>query len=291
MWKTIKKVSKIMYVGFLLSMIAYMVAMYFYPTQVSQFIGYKFYVVLSDSMEPQIPTFSLICTKVEPPTKELNLKKDDIITFYADRFDKNIIVTHHFNQTDKDISGNTIYRTNAQGKTELDMYRTERKDIIGTYAFHIPYVGKLFLFLKSKYGALMLAEIFTIMLINRTIQARWAEKEEKKANVGKEKHATDDDNKNQRVVDGFIFKNVKFDYVSQYCFFSGVVVNNTQQPIHYLLVEFTFFDQDKKILKQEKWHLIGKHYISQHMSIPFEYIMEDIKEISSYEIKVVSYKH
>ena len=60
------------------------------------------------------------------------------------------------------------------------MYLVERKDIIGTYVFHIPYVGKFVLFLKSKYGFIWIMEVALIMLVNRLIAARWEEKEASK---------------------------------------------------------------------------------------------------------------
>lgn len=178
MGKVIKRIVNIVFVAVVLLLAAYTFLMAKYPDETARFTGFRLYAVLTDSMEPRIPTFSLVCTRVIDPDEPLHLKKGDIITFKADRFGDDILLTHHFNKTEKDFQGNTIYRTNAEGKDNLDMYKTLRKDIIGTYVFHIPFIGKIFLFLKSKFGILLYAELAVIWLFNKTIRTRWAEKEQ-----------------------------------------------------------------------------------------------------------------
>ena len=178
MRNVIKRIANIVFVVVVLLLAAYTFLMAKYPEETAQITGYRLYAVLTDSMEPRIPTFSLVCTKVLDPEEPLHLKKGDIITFKADRFGDDILLTHHFNKTEKDFQGNTIYRTNAEGKDNLDMYKTLRKDIVGTYVFHIPFIGKIFLFLKSKFGILLYAELAVIWLFNKTIRTRWAEKEQ-----------------------------------------------------------------------------------------------------------------
>ena len=178
MGKGIKRIANIVFVVVVVLLAAYTFLMAKYPDETAQVTGYRLYAVLTDSMEPRIPTFSLVCTKVLDPEEPLHLNKGDIITFKADRFGDDILLTHHFNKTEKDFQGNTIYRTNAEGKDNLDMYKTLRKDIIGTYVFHIPFIGKIFLFLKSKFGILLYAELAVIWLFNKTIRTRWEEKEQ-----------------------------------------------------------------------------------------------------------------
>lgn len=157
-------------------LIVYIALMIFAPKKMNNIIDYKFYTVLTNSMEPRIPTYSLVCVKNFKKDEAINLKPQQIITFHADRFGEKIIITHHFNKTEKDEDGNTIYRTNAEGKDNLDMYETTRDDLIGTYVFHIPYIGKLALFFKSKFCFIWLGELFTIFLINTLVKILWGEK-------------------------------------------------------------------------------------------------------------------
>ena len=63
------------------------------------------------------------------------------------------------------------------GKDFYDNYETKRSDILGTYVYHIPFLGKVFLFLKSTFGFVLYGELLVIYLVNRLIQQRWEEKE------------------------------------------------------------------------------------------------------------------
>lgn len=67
------------------------------PITVPRLFGYDIYTVISGSMEPAIPTGSLIYTKEIPPKE---VKKEDVIAFYRGT-DSGAIVTHRVvkNQT------------------------------------------------------------------------------------------------------------------------------------------------------------------------------------------------
>lgn len=149
----------------------------YFPDKVTQLTGYRLYTVMTDSMEPTIPTFSLVLTRIIPIEEEI--KPDTIVTFKANRFGDNILLTHYFRETQVGNDGNTYYRTQAEGKDFFDNYETKRSDIIGTYVCHIPFVGKFFLFLKSEFGFIWYGELAIVFLINKVIKTRWDEKEEK----------------------------------------------------------------------------------------------------------------
>ena len=174
--KILKKFIKIISYLAILLLVTYMVLIILVPKKVNNIIHYKFYTVLTSSMEPTIPTYSLVCVRTFKEDESIDLNSQQIITFNANRFGENIIITHHFNKTEIDENGNTIYRTNAEGAENLDAYKTKRSDLIGTYIFHIPYIGKFVLFLKSKFGFILYGELTIIFLINNLIRARWEEK-------------------------------------------------------------------------------------------------------------------
>lgn len=170
-----KFIKIITYLAILL-LIIYIISIKLVPEKVNNIIDYKFYTVLTNSMEPTIPTYSLVCIKKVKEDEVLNLNSQQIITFNANRFGKNIIITHRFNKTEIDENGNIIYRTNAEGSENLDVYKTKRSDLIGTYIFHIPFIGKFILFLKSKFSFILYGELATIFLIDNLIRTRWKEK-------------------------------------------------------------------------------------------------------------------
>lgn len=141
------------------------------PEKITSTLNYQFYTVLTNSMEPKILTYSLVLVKKFKPDEQIQLQPQQNITFHADRFGQSIIITYHFNKTEITDEGITIYRTNAEGKDQLDFYQTTREDLIGTYLFHIPYIGKIILFLKSDFGFILYGEF----LINALIRSRWEE--------------------------------------------------------------------------------------------------------------------
>lgn len=164
-----KFAKKIFYLLFIF-LILYILIMIFLPEKINDIINYKFYIVLTNSMEPKIPTYSLVLIKKFEKNENINLKSQQIIAFHAERFGQNIILTHYFNKTEITEDGTLIYRTNASNKENLDIYKTKRDDLIGIYIFHIPYIGKFFLFLKSKFGFLLYIELIIIFLINHLIR-------------------------------------------------------------------------------------------------------------------------
>ena len=273
MGKVIKRIVNIVFVAVVLLLAAYTFLMAKYPDETARFTGYRLYAVLTDSMEPRIPTFSLVCTRVIDPDEPLHLKKGDIITFKADRFGDDILLTHHFNKTEKDFQGNTIYRTNAEGKDNLDMYKTLRKDIIGTYVFHIPFIGKIFLFLKSKFGILLYAELAVIWLFNKTIRTRWEEKEQ----VLKKQKTL--------YVDA-----VKFEALEGHCVLCGELHNDTKFAVRFVKAEIQLYDEQKKLIKKDKWFLTGKDIVASKEHAKFNYTVYDVKEAKYYKIHILSYK-
>lgn len=148
-----------------------------FPEEVGRRLPFRCYVVLSESMEPTIPTFSLVLVRQLPADAPLALEPEQIITFRADRFGEEITETHRFSHTEwDDASGQLVYRTHPDATTDLDRYKTPREKIVGTYVAHIPFLGKVVLFLKSPWALVLLGEEVVIFLLNRLVRARWDER-------------------------------------------------------------------------------------------------------------------
>jgi len=128
------------------------------PSKTINIFGFRTFIVVSPSMEPDINVYDMIFIK--QPNEE-KLEPRDIITFlvYIPEVGEKSYVTHYIGEVTEDTFGNTIYKT--QGATKLpgdyDSWTDENgdpveitfDDIEGTYMFRIPYLGFLINMLRD----------------------------------------------------------------------------------------------------------------------------------------------
>lgn len=127
-------------------------------------LPYRLYVVITNSMEPVIPPGSLVLSKTV--NSKTDLKPEDIITFHADLLGDDIILTHYLKEIKLDETGKERYYTQGNNADSYDDFTTYRSNIVGTYVYHIPYVGSVIQFLKSPLGVLEILFVI-ILLINQ----------------------------------------------------------------------------------------------------------------------------
>ena len=139
MLKLIKKIPNILLVVLAL----YFVLIKMYPERVKTFLGYQTFVILTDSMEPVIPTGSAVLVKNLKDDEEP--KEGDIVSFRVDRLGEDAVFTHYYRGTETEEDGSIRYLTQGATAERPDDYITHRQDIIGTYVFHIPYAGRIVL--------------------------------------------------------------------------------------------------------------------------------------------------
>lgn len=144
------------------------------PDTYRKIIPYRFHYVLTNSMEPTITTHSLVLVKT--CDNHMQIEKDDIIVFFANRFGETMMIMHRFSHTEMNEEGELVYKTRPEGSDTPDIYETQREDILGVYLWHIPYIGKLILFLKSSFGLIWICQITVILLVNALLSAKWKEK-------------------------------------------------------------------------------------------------------------------
>lgn len=178
--KKAKQLCNILFYVCIAMLAAYMGARLLFPEVMNSLPGLQCYTVLSQSMEPRIPMYSLAVTRQFGAEEEINLQPGDIITFQADRFGHDILITHNLHSIEQNEANETVYRTIAEGVENPDAYQTTRRELVGLYLFHIPYLGKFLLFLKSKFGLILLGEECIIFLVNQLIKSLWEEKAAKK---------------------------------------------------------------------------------------------------------------
>lgn len=106
------------------------------PLVVPKIFGGQFLAVVSGSMEPEIPTGSLVYVKAAEPKE---LQPGEIIAFYGAR-DTSTIVTHRVLANHPEDE--KLITKGDANKTQ-DMNPTRYDHVIGKVEFHIPKVGFL----------------------------------------------------------------------------------------------------------------------------------------------------
>ena len=136
-------------------LVLYIAISIFMPEKTVKVFGFKPYIVITESMEPDIMVFDLIIVK-NPKIDELEV--DDIITFYADmNYDgEKDVITHYIYSINENVDGDLIFRTNGYFENEADTFPDYwllgEDDILGEYAFKISKLGYLVQFVKSPFG-------------------------------------------------------------------------------------------------------------------------------------------
>lgn len=180
MMEKVKKIIKIITRITLSVFLLLILGSQLFPEQFSSLFKVKAYVILTDSMEPNIPTYSLVVNKTLDKNDKIN--KNSIVTFKIKRNKEDTYLTHYYRQMEQGSDGNTYYRTQPQGvKDQYDPYYTKRSDIVGTYLFHIPFIGKTILFLQSKFAWIYYSILIIIFFINWTLRSKWKEEENKES--------------------------------------------------------------------------------------------------------------
>lgn len=123
-------------------------------SQTNALFNIRSYTVLSGSMEPTIPTGSIIYTH-----KNLGYNVNDVITFEAA---KDQIVTHRV--IDIENNGEVQYITKGDANTTIDQSRVTADKILGKTYFFFPYIGKISAMLKTPKG-LITVVFFPALLI------------------------------------------------------------------------------------------------------------------------------
>lgn len=196
-----KKIIKILPNVLLIMLVAYIVLMKICPEKINKLLGYQTFVILTDSMEPVIPTGSAVLVKNLKNNEEP--KEGDIVSFRVDRLGEDAVFTHYYRGTEKEGDGSTRYLTQGATAERTDDYITHRQDIIGTYVFHIPYVGRIVLFLKSPFA---LIELGIIMLIMIMYELLW-DKFDKEEQAEKEKQEIEEKPEEQKALQDTETKN------------------------------------------------------------------------------------
>ncbi len=120
------------------------------PLTIPRLFGCEIYHVISGSMEPAIPTGSVVYVK---EIEASDLQKDDVIAYYSS--DENgAIITHRIVQN-RVVSGEFITKGDANEKEDLTPVTYDR--LIGKVVLSIPFLGRVLTMISGTSGKIFVA--------------------------------------------------------------------------------------------------------------------------------------
>lgn len=127
--------------------------------------------IQSGSMEPKLPTGSLIITKSVLPSE---ISSGDVISFSTDSGDT---VSHRVIHVGND-NGETKFQTKGDSNRLLDRQAISEQRVLGKVIFHIPFLGYLVQFLQQPvnlfliiFGILFICILIKLIRIKRNIKS------------------------------------------------------------------------------------------------------------------------
>lgn len=138
---------------------------HYYPT----FGGSRLFSIVSDSMEPEIPTGSMIVGRV--PDSEDEIQVGSVITYEWRQGNGITLITHRVVEVRSDAeTGITYYITRGDNAGGVDAVRPVFSDVVGIYTGQrCAFFGYFFGFLQSAEGVIALIVILLIIVITIVI--------------------------------------------------------------------------------------------------------------------------
>lgn len=135
---------------------------------VPNIFGLRLFSIQTDSMyDTLLPGDLVIDTAVKDPAA---LQKNDIITYWTVIDGERVLNTHRIVEI-YDGNGYLIFATKGDHNTAVDTLTVHEAEIVGKYAFRVPGVGKVFDYLQTSTGFLLVVVIpVLIFLIYQLIQ-------------------------------------------------------------------------------------------------------------------------
>lgn len=128
------------------------------PITVPRLFGFQIYSVISGSMEPAIPTGSLVYTKTVAPE---TIKSGEVIAFFS-ATESGSIITHRVVENHV-VAGEFI--TKGDANPEQDMEPVGYDYLIGKVEAAIPYLGKYLSAVATSYGKISTACLIALSIV------------------------------------------------------------------------------------------------------------------------------
>jgi len=126
-------------------------------------------VVLSSSMEPEMPVGSLAITMPVAPEE---VKVSDIISFIP-YWDPDVTVSHRVVEILTD--GELAFRTKGDASEDIDPWKVPGEEASGKVVFNIPYLGYLvnavLRYVRTWQGLILLVVVPSLVLVGGTVRS------------------------------------------------------------------------------------------------------------------------
>lgn len=150
--KTIAKILDLIGTGIVVIFIVLIL-----PLTIPKLFGYEIYGILSESMEPEIMTGSVVYVKeIEPEKVQVN----DIITYQMDA-KSSVVATHRVVSVDLE---NETYITKGDNNDAVDALPVGFNRLLGKTVFSIPLLGEFSILLHSSNGIAIIIFSFVISI-------------------------------------------------------------------------------------------------------------------------------
>lgn len=132
------------------------------PLALPRLLGYQAYAIVSGSMEPAIPTGSLVYAK---PVEPRALAPGNVVVFYANATP----VTHRVVEND---TANGTLTTQGDANAAPDLAPVSYYNVIGRVAFHLPLLGLFLPAFSGTGGKLALLGLLLAGALFRALSVR-----------------------------------------------------------------------------------------------------------------------
>lgn len=123
---------------------------------VPKMLGYDEYAVLSGSMEPKIPVGAIVYDK---NFSESEARDGAVVTY---QLSAGTLVTHRIISVDKEEQ--TVV-TQGDANHIADAAPVAWQQIVGVYAFHIPYLGYISIYAKTPLGIAVVCGVLIVLIL------------------------------------------------------------------------------------------------------------------------------
>lgn len=125
------------------------------------FFGFRYYVVLTDSMVPEFSSGDMVFVRISDAKK---INKGDVITFNPSNGGE-AYLTHRVTEkfTDYQGTGVTCFRTKGDANNAEDSFLIDESRVIGKVQFHVPKLGIIVRFVQLRWY--FIVPLIVLMLV------------------------------------------------------------------------------------------------------------------------------
>ena len=156
-----KKIAEYLMTGIVIVLLLAAVLIFFAPR-----FGWQVDTVLSGSMEPAIPTGSILVSRTVASD---SINVGDIITFSGSGRDR--FITHRVTAIDR--TNGIVFTTKGDANNAEDPYPVPAENVVGKVMVHIPFLGFIFSFVKTPLGILLMLVIPGLLIIGLELREFW----------------------------------------------------------------------------------------------------------------------